>query len=154
MDGFYNAFCRVLHFFILQPVVRKSSQCYHCTSTIFLPRKKYCQESSRPFNGTAWRCRNRDNISTIDDVVSDFVLPTPPALQHYGDPDPYRTVGRTSVFVSHTARSSDQSWHHETWLRLQFVEWSSQWNHQAHYNGNIQFKGRPASAGNKLQNIT
>ena len=32
------------------------------------------------FNGTAWRCRSRDNISTIDEVLSDCALPTPPGL--------------------------------------------------------------------------
>ena len=26
----------------------------------------------------AWRCRSRDNLSTIDEVVSDCTLPTPP----------------------------------------------------------------------------
>ena len=30
------------------------------------------------FNGTAWRCGSRDNISTIDEVFSDCALPTPP----------------------------------------------------------------------------
>ena len=30
------------------------------------------------FSGTAWRCRSRDNISTIDEVFSDCALPTPP----------------------------------------------------------------------------
>ena len=30
------------------------------------------------FNSTAWRCRSRDNISTIDEVFSDCALPTPP----------------------------------------------------------------------------
>ena len=30
------------------------------------------------FNGTAWRCRSRDNISTIEEVCSDCALPTPP----------------------------------------------------------------------------
>ena len=29
------------------------------------------------FNGTAWRCSNRDNISTIDEAFSDCALPTP-----------------------------------------------------------------------------
>ena len=46
-------------------------------------------------------------------------------------------------------RSSDQSCHHETWLHLHFVDWSNQWNHQAHYNGNIRLKERPASSGNR-----
>ena len=30
------------------------------------------------FNGTAWRCRSRDNLSTIDEAFSDCALPTPP----------------------------------------------------------------------------
>ena len=30
------------------------------------------------FNGTAWGCRSRDNLSTIDEVFSDGALPTPP----------------------------------------------------------------------------
>ena len=29
------------------------------------------------FNGTAWRCSNRDNISTIDEAFADCALPTP-----------------------------------------------------------------------------
>ena len=29
------------------------------------------------FNGTAWRCRRRDNLSTIDEVFTDCALPTP-----------------------------------------------------------------------------
>ena len=29
------------------------------------------------FNGTAWRCGNRDNISTIDEACADYSLPTP-----------------------------------------------------------------------------
>ena len=81
------------------------------------------------------------------------------------DLDPYRTIGRTSgsqrfgKVNKHGAfsiprqaldlRSSDQSCHHETWLHLQFVEWSNQWNHEAHYNGNIRLKERPASSGNR-----
>ena len=30
------------------------------------------------FNGTAWRCSNRNNISTIDEAFADCALPTPP----------------------------------------------------------------------------
>ena len=30
------------------------------------------------FNGTAWCCRSRDNLSTIEDAFSDCALPTPP----------------------------------------------------------------------------
>ena len=30
------------------------------------------------FNGTAWRCRSRDNLSTVDETFTDCALPTPP----------------------------------------------------------------------------
>ena len=30
------------------------------------------------FNGAAWRCRSRDNISSIDEAFADSALPTPP----------------------------------------------------------------------------
>ena len=29
------------------------------------------------FNGTAWRCRSKDNLSTIDEAFTDCALPTP-----------------------------------------------------------------------------
>ena len=45
MDGCYKAFCDVLLFVVLQPVVRKSSPFYRYTSTMSLPRKRYCQEN-------------------------------------------------------------------------------------------------------------
>ena len=30
------------------------------------------------FNGTPWRCRRRDNLSTIDEAFADCAFPTPP----------------------------------------------------------------------------
>ena len=30
------------------------------------------------FNGTGWRCRSRENLSTIDEAFADSALPTPP----------------------------------------------------------------------------
>ena len=30
------------------------------------------------FNGAAWRCRSRGNLSTIDEAFADCALPTPP----------------------------------------------------------------------------
>ena len=30
------------------------------------------------FNGTAWRCSNKNNISTIEEAFADCALPTPP----------------------------------------------------------------------------
>ena len=32
------------------------------------------------FNGTAWRCRSRNNISTIDEAFTDCALPSPQGL--------------------------------------------------------------------------
>ena len=32
----------------------------------------------------AWRCRSRDDISTIDEVFADCALPTPPGPHHVG----------------------------------------------------------------------
>ena len=52
------------------------------------------------FNGTAWRCRSKDNLSTVDEAFSDCALPTPPAPHRRGDPDPFRTTGQTSVDFS------------------------------------------------------
>ena len=43
------------------------------------------------FNGTAWRCSNRSNISTIDEAFADC------ALHHCGDPDRFQTTGLTFV---------------------------------------------------------
>ena len=49
------------------------------------------------FNGTAWRCRSRDNLTTIDEVFADCSLPSPPGSTPLWDLDPSRTVGLTSV---------------------------------------------------------
>ena len=45
------------------------------------------------FNGTAWRCRSKDNQNTIDEAFTDSTLPTPPGFHHCRDPDPFRTTG-------------------------------------------------------------
>ena len=56
------------------------------------------------FNGTAWRCRSRDNLSTIDEAFADCALPSPPGSTPLWDPDPSRTTGQTSVdFSNHPA---------------------------------------------------
>ena len=50
MDGCYKAFCHVLLFVVLQPVVRKSSPCHRYTSTTSLTGKEVLpRKSSRPF---------------------------------------------------------------------------------------------------------
>ena len=52
------------------------------------------------FNGTAWRYRGKDNLSTIDDAFMDSILPKPPAPHHCGDQVPFRTIGQTSADFS------------------------------------------------------
>ena len=47
-------------------------------SIFFFARKRVLQDHPGDFNGTAWRCRSCDNLSTFDEVFSDCALPTPP----------------------------------------------------------------------------
>ena len=50
------------------------------------------------FNGTAWRCSNRDNISTIDEVFLQTVhCQRRRAIHHCGERDQLQTTGQTSV---------------------------------------------------------
>ena len=54
------------------------------------------------FNGTAWRYRSKDNLSTIDEAFTDSTLLTPRAAHHCGDLDPFLTCGQTSAdFANH-----------------------------------------------------
>ena len=187
VDGFYKALCHVLLFAGPQPVVKKLSRCCRCTSTISLPRKKGIAKKviqtiraimisqdndlvACDFNGTAWRCRRRDNLSTIDEVFSDGALPTPLGPTPLWGPESIRNnwagvcgflkpPGSQRFLESEQtwcfsiprqalgSRSSDQSCHHETWLHLHFVDWNNKWNHQAHYHGNIRLKERLSSSG-------
>ena len=131
--------------------------------------KRYCQEIHPDRScsyGSAWRCRSRYNISTIDEVFSDCALPTPPATPQLWGPGSiphnwadvcgflnlpgsqrfWRVTKYGAFSIPRQAlglRASDQSCHHETFLYLHFVDWSNQWNHQARYNGNIRLKERP-----------
>ena len=102
------------------------------------------------FNGTAWRYRSKDNLSTIDEAFTDSTLPTPPGrtpLRGPGSiPDMWADVcgflkppgsQRFWKGIKHGAfsiprktlglRPNDQSCHHETWLHLDFVDWSNTW---------------------------
>ena len=97
------------------------------------------------FNGTAWRYRGKDNLSTIDDAFMDSILPTPPGsspLWGSGSiPDIWADVcgflkppgsqrfwkvnkhGAFSIpRKSLGLRPTDQRCHHETWLHLDFVD--------------------------------
>ena len=94
------------------------------------------------FNGTPWRCRSRNNLSTVDEAFTDCVLPTstarpplwgpgswagvcgffkPPGSQRFGK------VNKQGAFSiprkTLDLRPNDQSCHHETWLHLDFVDW-------------------------------
>ena len=120
------------------------------------------------FNGTAWRCRSKDNLSTIDEAFTDCALPTPPGptpLWGPGSvPDNWADVcGFLRPPVSqrfwkvhkHGAfsipqktlglRPTDQSCHHETWLHLDFVDWNNRWSKHDDYARHIPLK-------NDLQN--
>ena len=100
------------------------------------------------FNGTAWRCSNRNNISTIEETFADCALPTPPGPTPVWGPgsipnnwadvcgffkppesDRYWKVRLHGAFsIPHKApglRPTDRSCHHETWLHLEFVVWHS-----------------------------
>ena len=89
------------------------------------------------------------------------------APHHCGDLDPFRTTGQMSAdFLKppgsdrfwkvnkHGAfsiprktiglRATDQSCHHETWLHLDFVDWSNTWSRKDDYERHISLKERPA----------
>ena len=107
------------------------------------------------YNGTAWRCRSRDNLSTIDEAFADCALPGPRPLwgpgsipNNWADVCGFLKPPRLSAFwkaSKHGAfsiprkalglRPNDQICHHETWLHSHFVDWNNKWSHQAYYNG-------------------
>ena len=126
------------------------------------------------FNGTAWRCRSRDNLSTIDEAFSDCALPTPLGptplwgpgsipnnwadvcglLKPPGSQRFWKVSKHGAFSIPRKAlglRPNDQSCHHETWIHLQFVDLNSNWSNQAYYNGDIRLKERPASSGSGTQ---
>ena len=84
------------------------------------------------FNGTAWRCRSRDNLSNIDEAFSDCALPAPPGPGPGSIPNNWADVcgflqlpgsvnKHGAISIPRKAlglRPNDQSFHHETWLHL------------------------------------
>ena len=52
------------------------------------------------YNGTAWRCRSRENLSTVDEAFDDCALPMPLGSTIVEDPDPSRTLGQTCAVSS------------------------------------------------------
>ena len=118
------------------------------------------------FNGTAWRCSNIDNISTIDEAFADSALPTPPGPtplwgpgwipNDWADvcgflkpPDSDRcwTVRMHGAFSiprkTLGLRPTEQSCHHETWLHLDFVDWRNSQSHHEELDRRILLKERP-----------
>ena len=120
------------------------------------------------FNGTAWRCRSRNNINTIDEAFTDCALRTPPGHTPLWGPgsisnnwadvcgflkppgsDRYWEVRMHGAFSiprrTLGLRPTDQSCHHETWLHLDFVDWPNTWEPQGEHSRHISLKERPAS---------
>ena len=66
---------------------KKRLQSYHYTLVTFTLRNVVLGKSSSlqsepgDFNGAAWCCSNRNNISTIDEAFADCTLPTPPGRE-------------------------------------------------------------------------
>ena len=119
MYGAYKALCCVLPFAVLQPVAKKASPFYHYTSTLSFPRKevfskKIIQTIRAPmisqdidlvagdFNGTALRCRSRDNSVLL--MKCSLIVPflRRRAPHHCEDLDPSRTIGLTYVVFTST----------------------------------------------------
>ena len=119
------------------------------------------------FNGTAWRYRSKDNLSTIHEAFTDSALPTPPGrtplcrpgsiLDNWADvcgflkpPGSQRfwKVNKHGAFSipqkTLGLRPTDQGCHHETWLHLDFVGWNNRWFKQDVYEQHISLKERPA----------
>ena len=126
------------------------------------------------FNGTAWRCRSRNNLSTIDEAFADCALPTPLGPTPLWGPgsipnnwadvcgflkppgsDPYWKVRMYGAFsIPHNAlglRPTDQSCHHETRLHLDFVDWHSTQSHHDEQDRRIFLKERSTACPNGQQ---
>ena len=108
------------------------------------------------FNGTAWRCSNRDNISTIDEAFADCALPTPrgptPLWGRGSIPNNWADVGTFSIPRRTLGlRPTDQSCHHGTWLHLDFVDWRSTQPHHDEHDRRISLKGRPTACLHRQQ---
>ena len=96
------------------------------------------------FNGVAWRCDNRNNISTIEEAFADCALPMPPSPTPLWGPgsipgnwadvcgflkppasDRHWKVRLHGAFSIPRdvlgLRPTDQRCHHEAWLHLDFV---------------------------------
>ena len=94
-DGSCKVFFHVPHFVDHQSAARRYLQCLSLhISNIYAKNKGTAKKLfltlraimisqevdlvAGDFNGTAWRCRSRNNLSTIDEAFTDCALPTPP----------------------------------------------------------------------------
>ena len=121
------------------------------------------------FDGTAWRCSDRNNISTMEEAFADCALAAPPGstplwgagsipnnwadvcgFLELPDSDRYWKVRMHGAFsIPRKAlglRPIDRSCHHETWLHLDFVEWRESQSQREKYNQRIILKERPADS--------
>ena len=115
------------------------------------------------FNGTAWRCRSRNNISTIDEAFTDCALPSPPGPPPLWGLGSIFNCGRR-LWISQTTgfrsilegahaqprrtlglRPTGRSCHHETWLHLVFVDWSNTLSKQGEHDRRISLTERPVA---------
>ena len=120
------------------------------------------------FSGTAWRCRSRNNLITIDEVFADCALSTPPGSTPSWGPgsipnnwadvcgflnppgsDRYwkvRMHGAFSILRKTLGlRPTDQSCYHETWLHLDCVDWRSTQSQHDEHDRRIFLKERPTA---------
>ena len=124
------------------------------------------------FNGTAWRCRSRNNISTIDEAFTDCALPPGPTplwgpgsipnnwakvcgfLKPQGS-DRYWKVRMHGAFSiprkTLGLRPTGQSCHHETCHHLDFVGWRTTWPQQGEHDRHISLNERPAACSHGHQ---
>ena len=131
------------------------------------------------FIGAAWRGRSRNNISTMDEAVTDCALPTPPGLTPLWGPgsipnnwadvcgflkppgsDRYWKVLTHDAFSITRKilglRPTDQCCHHETWLHLDFVDWRNTMSQQGEHDRHISLKERstPYQYGQQKRRIS
>ena len=174
--GFCKGCFHVPHFVDLLSAARKLLQFCFYVLPISTPKKRgnakkliltiraimICQHVdlvAGDFNGTAWRCSNRNNISTIDEVFADCALPTPgpsPLWRPWSIPNNWADVcgfleppgsDRYWLVRTHGAfsiRPPDQSCH-ETWLHVELVDWCSTQSHHEEHDRRILLKERPTA---------
>ena len=102
------------------------------------------------FNGTAWRCRSKDNLSTVDEAFTDCALPTPWGPGYI--PDNWNLNHRVLTAFGKCISMMHFPFHGKrlvyvpqikvAWLHLDFVDWNNRWS--KHDDQHISLKERPA----------